>query len=74
MLVHVLSVIPEYFDGPFRSGPVRRALTSGSLLIEFVNPRDFASDRHRTVDDYPFGGGAGMVMKPEPLHKAVETV
>lgn len=74
MQLHIVSLFPDYFDGPFRSGPVRKAQEMGSLAIKFVNPRGFTTDRYRTVDDYPFGGGAGMVMKPEPLFRAVESI
>ncbi|MFO7675367.1 MAG: tRNA (guanosine(37)-N1)-methyltransferase TrmD [bacterium] len=74
MRVHVVSLFPEYFSGPFDCGTTRIARERSALAVEFVNPRDFANDPHRTVDDYPFGGGAGMVLKPEPLFAAVESV
>jgi tRNA (guanine37-N1)-methyltransferase len=74
MQVHIVTLFPEYFHGPFDCGPTRAARTKGLLELGFVNPRDFTADSHRTVDDYPFGGGAGMVMKPEPLVAAVESV
>jgi len=74
MRVHIVSLFPEYFRGPFDCGPTRMAREAGSLDVGFVNPRDFTADPHRTVDDYPFGGGAGMVLKPEPLVQAVESV
>lgn len=74
MRVSIVSLFPDYFDGPFRYGPVRRAQERGSLTVEFVNPRNFTTDSYRTVDDYPFGGGGGMVMKPEPIFLAVESV
>jgi len=72
--IHIVSLFPEYFRGAFDCGPVRIAQKKGVLEIAFVNPRDFTSDPHRTVDDYPFGGGPGMVLKPEPLFQAVESV
>ncbi len=72
MRVSIVSLFPEYFAGPFRCGPSRIAQSAGVLSISFTNPREFTSDAHRTVDDYPFGGGAGMVMKPEPLAQAIE--
>ncbi|UCG44437.1 MAG: tRNA (guanosine(37)-N1)-methyltransferase TrmD [candidate division WOR-3 bacterium] len=74
MQVHIISLFPEYFTGPFDCGPTRIAREKNSLSIDLVNPRDFTDDAHRTVDDYPFGGGAGMVLKPEPLFRAVESV
>jgi tRNA (guanine37-N1)-methyltransferase len=70
----VITLFPDYFRGPFDCGPTRVARTDGKLELSFVNPRDFTTDAHRTVDDYPFGGGAGMVMKPEPLFAAIESV
>jgi tRNA (guanine37-N1)-methyltransferase len=72
--VHIISLFPEYFTGPFDCGPTRIAQEKNLLSIDVVNPRDFTDDAHRTVDDYPFGGGAGMVLKPEPLFRAVESV
>jgi len=74
MRVHVISLFPEYFSGPLDCGTTRIAREKGLLETEVVNPRDFTDDAHRTVDDYPFGGGAGMVLKPEPLFSAVESV
>jgi tRNA (guanine37-N1)-methyltransferase len=72
--VSIVTLFPEYFSGPVGCGPTRVAQSGGVLAVDFVNPRDFTSDVHRTVDDYPFGGGAGMVMKPEPLAAAIESV
>jgi tRNA (guanine37-N1)-methyltransferase len=74
MQATVITLFPDYFRGPFDCGPTRVARADGKLALSFVNPRDFTSDAHRTVDDYPFGGGAGMVMKPEPLAAAIESV
>jgi tRNA (guanine37-N1)-methyltransferase len=74
MRVHVITLFPEYFNGPFECGPTRIARDAGSIEVGFSNPRDFTSDLHRTVDDYPFGGGAGMVLKPDPLVAAIESV
>lgn len=68
----IVTIFPEYFEGPFRHGIVRRTQEAGGLTIRVVDLRDFTGDRHRTVDDRPFGGGAGMVLKPEPLFGAVE--
>jgi len=74
MQAAVITLFPEYFRGPFDCGPTRIARANGKLELSFVNPRDFTTDVHRTVDDYPFGGGAGMVMKPEPLSAAIDSV
>jgi tRNA (guanine37-N1)-methyltransferase len=73
MQAAIVTLFPDYFNGPFECGPTRAARTNGQLELSFVNPRDFTSDAHRTVDDYPFGGGAGMVMKPEPLAAAIDS-
>jgi tRNA (guanine37-N1)-methyltransferase len=69
----IVTLFTDYFHGPFECGPTRAARTNGQLELSFVDPRDFTSDAHRTVDDYPFGGGAGMVMKPEPLAAAIDS-
>ena len=62
------------FDSPFREGIIHRAVENKLVEINLVNIRDFANDSHRTVDDYQFGGGSGMLMKPEPLFGAVESI
>ena len=62
------------FFGPFSHSIIKRASDAGHLAIEVVNPRDFAFNKHSSVDDYPFGGGAGMVMRPEPVFRAVEHI
>jgi tRNA (guanine37-N1)-methyltransferase len=74
MIFHVLTIFPEFFRGPFEHGVVARALKSGLVEIRIHNLRDWTHDFHRTVDDRPFGGGAGMVLKPEPLFDAVESI
>lgn len=74
MQVHVVSLFPDYFTGPLDCGPTRVVRQSGELALAVVNPRDFTTDAHRTVDDYPFGGGAGMVLRPEPLAAAIDSV
>ncbi len=74
MQFHVLTIFPGMFSGPLDEGIIHRARESGVISIDVHDVRDFTHDRHRSVDDYPFGGGAGMVMKPEPLFEAVESV
>ena len=74
MIFHVLTIFPEFFEGPFAHGVVRRARDAGLLEIRIHNLRDWTNDRHRTVDDRPFGGGEGMVLKPEPVFLAVESI
>ena len=74
MIFHVLTIFPEFFEGPFAHGVVKRAQDAGILDIRIHNLRDWTSDRHKTVDDRPFGGGEGMVLKPEPIFLAVESI
>ncbi len=74
MIFHVLTIFPEFFEGPFAHGVVKRAQDAGLLEIRIHNLRDYTFDRHRTVDDRPFGGGEGMVLKPEPIFLAVESI
>ena len=74
MIFHVLTIFPEFFQGPFEHGMIQRARESGAVEIRIHNLRDWTSDRHKTVDDRPFGGGEGMLLKPEPLFLAVESI
>ncbi|HBY63100.1 MAG TPA: tRNA (guanosine(37)-N1)-methyltransferase TrmD [Solibacterales bacterium] len=74
MIFHVVTIFPEFFRGPFAHGVVARAAEAGVLQIRIHNLRDWTRDRHRTVDDRPFGGGEGMVLKAEPLFDAVESI
>ena len=74
MIFDVITIFPEFFHGPFNFGVIRRGREEGLVEIRVHDLRDFTSDRHRTVDDRPFGGGEGMVFKPEPIFKAVEAV
>ncbi len=71
MRVDILSLFPSMFSGPFDDSIIRRAKENGILDIHILNPRDFAFDRHKHVDDSPFGGGSGMVLKPEPMYRAM---
>jgi tRNA (guanine37-N1)-methyltransferase len=71
MWVGVVSIFPEVFAAIRSAGVVARALTRGVLELDIVTPRDYTTDRHRTVDDRPYGGGPGMVMKAEPLEAAL---
>lgn len=74
MELHILTLFPRMFDGPFGQSILQRARDRGLINIHLHNIRDYAKDKHRIVDDYPYGGGAGMVMKPEPIFDAVESV
>ncbi len=72
--IYVLTLFPEFFESPFSVSIIKRACDKGLVKIELTDIRDFSHDKHRKVDDYPYGGGCGMVMKPEPIFEAVEYV
>lgn len=72
MRVDILTLFPRMFDGPLSESILKRATAAGALDVRVWNIRDFAADRHRTTDQYPYGGGAGMVLKPEPLFLGAE--
>jgi len=72
MKVEIITIFPGMFDGLLRFGMIRQAQLKGLLSVSLVDLRDFTEDRHRTVDDRPYGGAEGMVLKPEPLFRAVE--
>ncbi len=74
MKIDVLTLFPGMFTGPLDESIVRRARDEGKLDFRVVNLRDYAHDRHKTVDDRPFGGGPGMLLKPEPIFEAVEAL
>lgn len=74
MRFEILTLFPEFFDSPLRQSIIGRAVSGGLLDISVRNIRDYTTDKHRTTDDYPYGGGAGMVMKVEPVARALEAV
>ena len=74
MRFHIVTIFPEFFRGPFEQGVVAKAREAGIVDIRIHDLRDWTFDRHRTVDDRPFGGGEGMLMKPEPLFLAVQSI
>jgi len=74
MRIDILTIFPAMFRGPLDESIVKRAVEKGLVEIHVHDIREHSTDRHRTVDDYPYGGGPGMVMKPEPLFAAVEHV
>ena len=74
MKIDVLTLFPGMFPGPLDESIIKRACESGRLQLGVHDLRDYTHDRHRTVDDRPFGGGPGMLMKPEPLFEAVEAL
>jgi tRNA (guanine37-N1)-methyltransferase len=74
MKINIVTIFPSLFEVPLSTSIPGRAREKGLVDYRIVNLRDFTSDRHQTVDDYPYGGGAGMVMKPEPFFEAVESL
>ena len=74
MRIDIVSLFPDMFAGPFGHSILKRAQEADLLHINIVNPREFTFDKHNTVDDTPFGGGGGMVMKPEPIFRAVDSI
>ena len=74
MRLDLITIFPEFFSGPLDHGILRRARETGLVHIHVQDLREFTKDRHKTVDDRPFGGGEGMVLKPEPLFEAVESL
>jgi tRNA (guanine37-N1)-methyltransferase len=70
----IVTLFPDFFTSGLSSGLLGKALAKKIAEVNFVNPRDFATDKHRRVDDEPYGGGVGMLMKPEPIFAAVESL
>jgi tRNA (guanine37-N1)-methyltransferase len=74
MQFHILTLFPEMFQGPLTESILKRAIAAGLIEVTLYNIRNYTTDKHRVTDDTPFGGGGGMVMKPEPLLAAIEAV
>jgi tRNA (guanine37-N1)-methyltransferase len=72
--INVVTIFPEFFSAPLALSIPARAAAAGQVTYRVVDLREYTHDRHRSVDDYPYGGGAGMVMKPEPFFEAVEAL
>mgnify|MGYP001339826197 CR=1 FL=1 len=72
MKFHIFTIFPEMFEGPLSNGIIARAIKNELIEVRLVNIREYSQDKRGTIDDYPFGGGSGMIMKPEPLFEAVE--
>lgn len=72
--IYILTLFPEFFESPFSVSIIKRAIDRNLVKIELINIRDFSHDKHKKVDDYPYGGGCGMVMKPGPIFESVEYV
>ena len=74
MRIDILTLFPQMFEVPFSFGIFKRAIDNGLVSLNLYNIRDYTHDKHHTADDYPYGGGAGMVLKPEPIFEAVEAI
>src|SRR5580658_4872443 len=74
MIFRILTIFPDFFRSPFQHGVVANAAQSGLIEIRVHDLRNWTYDRHRTVDDRPFGGGEGMLLKPAPIFEAVESI
>ena len=74
MKVHVLSLFPDMFSGVFGASILKKAQEKGAVELAVTDIRDYSENKHKQVDDYPYGGGAGMVLKPEPMFNAVEAI
>lgn len=70
----LITLFPDFFTSPLQCSLLGKALAKGIATVSFTNPRDFTTDKHRSVDDEPYGGGAGMLLKPEPIFAAVESL
>jgi tRNA (guanine37-N1)-methyltransferase len=74
MRIDILTLFPQLFEAPFNFGIFKRAIDNGLVSLNLINIRDYTHDKHHTADDYPYGGGAGMVLKPEPIFEAVDAI
>jgi tRNA (guanine37-N1)-methyltransferase len=74
MDIHILTIFPEMFDSPLQASILQRALERDLLRVQVHNIREFTTDRHHVTDDYPYGGGAGMIMKPEPIVAGIQAI
>ncbi|MEI6456551.1 MAG: tRNA (guanosine(37)-N1)-methyltransferase TrmD [bacterium] len=72
MHIDILTLFPDMFEGPFHHSILKRAIAKGVVTIDLYDIRNWSTDKHRTVDDYPYGGGAGMVMMAEPIVRCIE--
>jgi tRNA (guanine37-N1)-methyltransferase len=70
----IVTLFPDFFESPLSSGLIGKALSKGIAEVHLTNPRDFATDKHHRVDDVTYGGGVGMLMKPEPIFAAIESL
>jgi len=74
MRIDIITVLPKIFDSVFSYGVVGRAIKNGKVELNIHDLHDYALDKHKTVDDKPYGGGSGMVLKPEPIYRAIKKI
>jgi len=74
MIIHIFTTFPTLFESPFSESIIKRAIDKEIIDIQIHNLRDYTNDRHKKTDDYPYGGGPGMIMKPEPIFAAIESL
>ena len=74
MRIDILTLFPELLESPFEASILKRAIQSGKASVHFHNLRDYSQNKQKQVDDYPFGGGAGMVMMVEPIDRCIQTL
>lgn len=74
MNIYIVTGFPEFFVSPLKTSILKNSLQKGKVTVEILNLRDYSGDKHRRIDDYPFGGGAGMVLMVEPIYKAVSAI
>lgn len=74
MQIDVITLFPDFFHSPLHCSLLGKALSKGIAKVNLINPRNFTTDKHHQVDDVPYGGGVGMVLKPEPIFAAVESL
>ena len=74
MEIHILTIFPEMFTSPLDTSILKRAQERHLIAVHVHNIRDFTTDRHRVTDDYPYGGGVGMIMKPEPIVTGIQSI
>ena len=72
MRIDIITLFPELLSSPFEASILKRAIDANKVIVNFHNPRDYSTNKHKKVDDYPFGGGAGMVMTIEPIDLCLE--
>ena len=74
MVFNILTLFPDFFTGFFSESIIRRAVEAKIVNLDLINIRDYSQDKHKKVDDYPFGGGGGMLFTPDPVFRAIESI